>query len=368
VPDAAIFHFLYLVLLIDKHCLPHMVHYRFHNKDNFIRTLIDFLAGHVPYRLAMLSGLCVVLAACGEAPPDYFPGYAEAEYVRLSAPLAGTLQKLYVARGERVDKDAPAFVLEQDSERAAREEAAFRLQRAQAQLANLKKGRRPDEIAAIEAQLAQAQAALQLSDASLTRQRKLVADKFASPASLDTARAAQQRDRAHADELRAQLRVARHGARPDEIAAAEKDLQAAAAQLAQADWRLAQKTQRMPAAGEVVDVLYREGEFVPAGSPVLNLLPPQNIKARFFVAEAALGRLRIGQPVTLRCDGCAAPVAARISYVASAPEYTAPLIYSRENRATLVFMIEARPTPQDAVRLHPGQPLEVRLADAKEGR
>ena len=108
-------------------------------------------------------------------------------------------------------------------------------------------------------------------------------------------------------------------------------------------------------------MLYREGEFVPAGSPVITLLPPQNIKARFFVPETALAALRLGQRVTLRCDGCGADIGARISFIAAEAEYTTPLIYSKENRAHLVFMVEARPTPADALRLHPGQPLEIGL-------
>src|SRR5690606_37338815 len=111
----------------------------------------------------------------------------------------------------------------------------------------------------------------------------------------------------------------------------------------------------------VVDVLFREGEWVPPGAPVISLLPPQNIKARFFVDEKMLGRLRLGQRVTLQCDGCDAPLEAAISFIAPEAEYTAPLIYSNENRATLVFMIEARPAPEQARRLHPGQPLEIRL-------
>lgn len=310
--------------------------------------------------MAML--LPILLSACVEKPADYFSGYAEAEYVRLASPLAGTLVKLYVERGDRVERNTPAFVLEQDSERAAREEAAHGVQRAQAQLANIRKGKRPDEIAAIEAQLAQANAALQLSTENLARQTKLVADKFISPANLDAARAAVKQDQARVNDVRAQLRVARLGARSDEIAAAEQTLKAAQAQLAQAEWRLEQKTQRMPVSGDVNDVLYREGEWVPAGSPIVSLLPPQNIKVRFFVPEGIIGALRVGQEVTLQCDGCKAPIAARISYLSSAPEYTSPLIYSKENRSTLVFMIEARPAVGDARLLHPGQPVEVRLA------
>ena len=172
------------------------------------------------------------------------------------------------------------------------------------------------------------------------------------------------RDQARVAESNAQLRLAVQGGRSNEVAGAAEEVQAAHALLAQAQWRLEQKTQRTPVAGDVVDVLYREGEFVPAGMPVVSLLPPGNIKARFFVPQSMLGGLSVGQPVSLRCDGCGAPIAARISFMAREAEYTAPLIYSKENRATLVFMVEARPAPADARRLHPGQPLEVRLATA----
>lgn len=315
--------------------------------------------------LPVLTITLVMVAGCSDKPADYFPGYAEAEYVRLATPIAGTLSKLHVQRGDKVARDAPAFVLEQDSERAAREEAASRVQRAQAQLANLKKGRRPDEVAAVKAQLAQAEAALTLSAGNLARQKKLVEDKFIAPARLDEARSAVDRDQARVNELRAQLRFAHLGARADEIDAAEQELKAAEAQLAQADWKLAQKTQRMPVAGDVADVLYREGEFVPAGSPVVSILPPQNIKLRFFVPEAQFAALRLGQDVVVQCDGCKAAIPAKISYLSAAPEYTSPLIYSKENRAALVFMIEARPAPEQAALLHPGQPVEIRLAQAR---
>lgn len=320
---------------------------------------------HCARRVLMMSVLAFLLAACSEQPADYFAGYAEAEYVRLAAPIAGTLTQLQVQRGDRVQKDAPAFVLEQDSERAAREEAGARMQRAQAQLENLKKGRRPDEIAALRAQLAQAQAAQALSASNLARQKQLVADRFVAPSTLDEARAALERDAARVRELHAQLRVAQLGARRDEIDAAQQELHAANAQLAQAHWKLAQKTQRLPAGGDIIDVLYREGEFVPAGSPVVSLLPPQNIKLRFFVPEKLLGTLRLGQPVRVTCDGCAEQIAATISFVSPTPEYTSPLIYSNRNRTALVFMIEARPAPQQARALHPGQPVEVRLAQAE---
>ncbi|MDB5852679.1 MAG: Secretion protein HlyD, partial [Herminiimonas sp.] len=258
--------------------------------------------------------------------------------------------------------NAPAFALEQASERAGREEANFRVEHARSQLANLSKSKRPDEISAAQAQLAQAEAAYRSSLRDFTRQKELVAARFVSPARLDEARSAADRDRARVAELSAQLRVARLGARTDEIAAAEQDVKAAQAQLAQADWKLDQKSQNIPVAAYVADVLYREGELVPAGSPVISLLPPENIKVRFFVPETVLGTMALGADIVLTCDNCGAPIPATVSYIAAEAEYTSPLIYSKENRSTLVFMIEARPSVENARRLHPGQPLEMRLA------
>jgi HlyD family secretion protein len=318
---------------------------------------------HQPILWSIASLLSALLAACEGKPADYFPGYAEAEYVRLASPIAGTLVELPLKRGDQLEQGALAFVLEQESERAARDEAAARVERAQSQVSNLRKGKRPDEVAAIAAQLSQARAALQLSSANLARQEKLVATRFISAAALDEARSALERDQARVNELRAQLRVSRLGARSDEIAIAGQELRTAEAQLAQADWRLAQKTQRAPVNGDVADVMFREGEWVQAGSPIVSILAPQNIKARFFVPELLLGKLHLGQEVILQCDGCKRPVPARISYLSSAPEYTSPQIYSKENRSTLVFMVEARPSAADARDLHPGQPLEIRLSN-----
>jgi HlyD family secretion protein len=115
-----------------------------------------------------------------------------------------------------------------------------------------------------------------------------------------------------------------------------------------------------PQAGVVVDTLFRQGEWVPAGSPVVRMLPPENVKVRFFVPQPELNLVPIGQRVTIRCDGCtAAEVGATVSYVSTEPEFTPPIIYSNETRAKLVFMVEAEPSPQDGPALRPGQPVEV---------
>jgi HlyD family secretion protein len=253
------------------------------------------------------------------------------------------------------------FALEQDNEAAALRQAEGQLRQAEAQYRNLLTGKRPEEIDAIRAQLAQAEAGLRLSQSTLERQEELVRAKFVSQEAAETARSARDRDRARVSELKAQLAAASLSARPDEIKAARAASAAAREALAQAEWRLEQKSVRSPQDAEVADTLYVQGEWVPAGSPVIALLPPTNIKVRFFVPERILGSVKVGQRVSVRCDGCGDPISAPITYIAPQAEYTPPVIYSRENRAKLVFLAEARPSPAEAVRLHPGQPVEVRL-------
>jgi HlyD family secretion protein len=300
------------------------------------------------------------IAACAREGDGSLQGYAEGEYVRVAAPFAGGLTQLSVHRGGQAQAGQPLYALEQENEKAARLEAEQRLKSAEARLANLRKGRRPDEVAAVEAQLAQAQAAVKLSQSQLKRDEKLVADGFISRERLDQSRTARDRDQARVNELAAQLRVARLGARSDEVRAAEAEVEAARAAVAQSQWRLDQKSIKAPVSGLVQDTYYVPGEWVNAGSPVVSILPPENIKVRFFVPEPLLGKLRMGQGVKVSCDGCAV-LKGSISYIAPQAEYTPPVIYSKDNRTKLVFLIEARLAPADAVKLHPGQPVDVRL-------
>jgi HlyD family secretion protein len=310
--------------------------------------------------LALLGAGCALLACTNDGPRSY-QGYAEGEYVRVAAPFSGTLEVLAVKRGTRVKAGDPLFTLEQENEAAARREAQQRLQNAEAQLANLQKGKRPTEIEAIRAQLAQAEAALKLSATQLKRQEQLVEQNFIARERLDEARAAHERDTQHVAELRAQLATAQLAARPDEIKAAAHNVEAARAALAQAQWKLDQKSVASPVAGLVQDTYFVTGEWVSANQPVVSLLPSENIKVRFFVEQGRLGAVRIGQPLSVSCDGCAAPVAAEVSFISPQAEFTPPVIYSRQERAKLVFLIEARPAPGDAAKLHPGQPVEVKF-------
>jgi len=144
---------------------------------------------------------------------------------------------------------------------------------------------------------------------------------------------------------------------------AEATLRTAQAQLNSAQTRLARRKVLSPVTGSVQQIYYRVGELVPAGKPIVALLPPANLKVRFFVNEAMLPKLQIGEPVTISCDGCERGIAAKISFIARSSEFTPPVIYSMEERSKLVFLIEARPEKPERLRV--GQPVSVALGQSQ---
>ncbi len=313
-------------------------------------------------RCLLLGPVLLWLAACSERPAPAWSGYAEGDYVYIAAPLAGRLEAMAVQAGQKVAKGALLFALDAEAERGASDEAAARLASARAQASNLDKGRRSDEIAVTQAQLAQAQASAAFMQSELARQQQLVAQGFISRSRLDDASSAVAQAQARVAELTAALRVARLPARVDERAATQASATAASEALRQNQWREAQKQQTAPADAVVSEVFFRPGEFVPAGQAVLALLPAQNVKARFFVPEAQLAQVTAGQAVLLSCDGCPAPISAHVTRIATQVEYTPPVIYSNAQRAKLVYLVEASPDSSQGTLLHPGQPLDVRPA------
>jgi HlyD family secretion protein len=305
--------------------------------------------------------MVLFLLGCGKTNPNRYQGYIEAEWIRVAAPLSGSLQHLRVQRGDLVKTGQALFELECQVELAAQKEAVERLQEAKFLWENAKKGRRPTEIAAIEAQLAQAQTALQLSQSEFKRWETLREDNVISANEFDRVRTAYERDQRRVEEIKAELATAHLGARSDEIHAAEAEVALARAALERADWNVAQKQQASPTNALVQDTLYVEGEWVAAGSPIVMLLPPAYLKVRFFVPQAQVSSLQINQPVRIQVDGLAQGLAARVKYISPQVEYTPPVIFSQENRAKLVFMVEATFEQADVTRLHPGQPVEVSL-------
>lgn len=298
-------------------------------------------------------------AGCQKEEREVYSGYAEGEYVFLSSSLSGALTRLHVRRGDRVAKGDPLFELDREEESASREEAAQQLEQAKSVLENLRKGKRTPEISAIQSQLAEAEASVRLSRIELGRREQLFQKEVISKGELDQARAAFDRDTARVGEIQSQLKTARLGARSDEISAAEAQVESLRASLRRAEWRLSQKRVVSPNDAPVDNTFYREGEWVPAGRPVVSLLPPENLKIRFFIPETQLTLFQVGQEVAVSWDDSPKPIVATVRYISSQPEYSPPVIYSNEARSRLVFMVEAWPSPEDSRSLRPGQPVDV---------
>lgn len=299
---------------------------------------------------------------CSKPEPGLVQGYVEGEFVYVAAPSAGQLLQVHVARGQQVNAGDPLFVLDAVPEKAARDEAKRRLMQASANLEDVKKGKRPTEIDAIEAQLEESRAALRLSEKEFTRQQQLVTSGASAKQELDRAVATRDRDIERGRQLEADLKTAQMGARSDQIEAAEANVRALQAALDKAEWDLVQKAQTAPQNALVFDTLYRQGEWVAAGRPVVSLLPPENIKVRAFIPEREIARVRLGMTVKVRVDGLAQELPAKVSFISPRAEFTPPVIYSAESRSKLVFMIEAIFEPETGVKLHPGQPVDVRLS------
>jgi HlyD family secretion protein len=310
---------------------------------------------------AALLLFATTLVSCSKsAPPDY-QGYVEGEFVYVSSPIAGRLDQLHVKRGDEIAVGAPLFALESVNEGAALRQAQEQLRAAEAQLADVKLGKRPPEQDVTRAQLQQAQFDEQKLVTQLARDEAQFAIGGIPRQQLDDSRAARAAAGAKVRQLQSELSVAGLPSRGEQNKAQAAQVAAAQAAVDQARWKLDQKTVVSTHAGRVFDTPYRLGEWIAAGNPVVRMLPPQYVKVRFFVPETIVGGLDIGRSVSIHCDGCAADVPATLSYVSTEAEFTPPIIYSNETRGKLVYMIEARPALDDKVKLKPGQPVSVRL-------
>jgi len=313
----------------------------------------------------MLALVAVPIGCENDSPANRFQGYVEAEFVDVAAGVAGTLDVLKAERGDRVTAGALLFELDETPQAAAVHEAKAQLAQAKATLEDLKKGRRPSEIQSIEAQLEQANVALSLAERELGRISQLRKTGAATPDQVDTAETEYNLARQRVAQQSADLETAQLGARADQIAAAEATIKAREATLAHAEWELGQTRQSAPADGEIFDVLFREGEWVTTGKPVVVLLPPKFVKVRAFVPETVVATIHIDDKARVIADGLKEPLAGTVSFVSPKAEYTPPVIYSRESREKLVFMIEIVFDAKTAATLHPGQPVDVEFVSER---
>lgn len=262
------------------------------------------------------------LPACGSPPSDAMQGYGEADYIYLSSQESGVLSDVAVREGDSVEAGARVFTL--DHERLSLNEASASAQGA-----------------AAAAAVRTAQAEATLAQSNFARGEELSERGFYPRARFDA-------DRAARDAARARLAQVR------------REAGAASAATGLARERLGDLDGAAPVAGTVERIFRRSGEVVAAGQPIVALLAPENMKVRFFAPQSSLSQLPVGARVLVSCDNCEAPALARVSFVAREPQFTPPVIYSLEERAKLVFLVEARfytPTP-----VRPGMPVDVRIA------
>jgi HlyD family secretion protein len=308
----------------------------------------------------LILAAALALAACDKTDPGRLQGWVEADFVFVGPDEAGRVETMPVREGDVVAAGAPLFAVDADLQEADLRTASAQVAEAQARLDRLEAAQqRKEEIAVLQAQEQRAEAMLTLSSAELERQQALFTKGVGTQAALDTAKSNFNRDKAALEEVRRQMVVGRLAAREEDIAAARQSLAAAQARRNSAETKLARRKLAAPVSGVVHQIYYRPGEMVPAGKPAVAILPPGNIKIRFFVAEPVLASIAYGDLVDVTCDGCK-PVRAKVSFIARAAEYTPPVIYSLEERNKLVFMVEARTDTPEGLRV--GQPVSVALA------
>ncbi|CAM5776664.1 secretion protein HlyD [Labrys miyagiensis] len=303
-----------------------------------------------------------------EASPGW-QGYAEADYVKVGPTQQGTLVSLSVGRGDEIKEGDPLFAQDDTQDKAAMDQARQQLAQVKAQVANLQAGGKDTEIRQAEANLVDAIATRDRSQADLQRAETLLKSGNTTFQNVDQLRATAASAVAKVSVAQAALaQIKAPMGRPGEIEAEQAAVSAAEAALAQAQWRFDQRHVAAPVGGRVADTLALPGETIAAGAPVVSLLPSANIFVRFFVSEPDLAKLHRGDSVTIRCDNCPAGLMGTVSFVAPQPQYTPPIIYSEATRAKLVYLIEARPKPDQAMLLKPGQPVDVHPAGRAPGK
>lgn len=310
--------------------------------------------------LAWLTGLiAIVLPGFGQPAPPVWNGYAEADYVYVAAATPGVIETIAVHEGDVVAKGTLLFTLEATQQQALVAAAEARVDAAAATLDNLKTGSRSEEVDVIRASLQKALADLGLAQQGISRTQRLFDQGLVPQAQLDQAQAGLAAAQAAVSQLQAQLKVAVLPARDAQQIAAEANLAAARADAERAAADLADRSLVASAGGRVERIYFDAGEMAAAGVPVLSIADAEALKVKFYLNEKDRPLFALGQTVAVSCDGCAEGLTARIDHFASDPQFTPPIIYSRDERSRLVFLTEAVMDQQSGIL--PGQPVTIGL-------
>lgn len=307
--------------------------------------------------MAWLTGLvALIVPGFGADQAPSYNGYVEARYVYAAASTSGPIETISVKEGDQVLVGDLLFRLRQEQQIALLQAAEARVVAAKANLQNLTTGGREDEIDVARASLQKAEADHSLARQTAERSGQLFEQGLIPKSRHDQDEAALASAEAAVKQLAAQLKVAELPARDAQQQQAEANLTAAQADAEKASSELADRTITAPVAGRIERVFFDPGEMVSAGTPVLSILPEGALKVKFYLPEAARTGFTLGEQVGVSCDGCPDGLTARLTYFASEPQFTPPVIYSRDERQRLTFLVEAT---LDAASLHPGQPVTV---------
>jgi len=299
--------------------------------------------------LLIAAAVAAWLLLGGSKRERFLSGYVEGENLFLSSPVAGTLSSITAVEGSRVAAGQQLFTIDPAALSAQGEQATANVAAAQTQIASAEATARQ-----ADAEVAAAAADAERARSDLARLEAVRRDDTAAVAGkdLDAARAALRNANARVAAARQTA-----DARRAQVAAARAQTAQAQGGKREVQIRVNQLTPIAPSDARVEDVFYQRGEWVSANQPVVSLLPDAKVKVRFFVPEKDVARYRPGRDVRFACDGCASGLTATIRYVSPRPEFTPPIIYSRDSRDRLVFMVEAYPKrPQG---LQPGLPVDV---------
>ncbi len=302
-----------------------------------------------------------LFSACAPAAP-LAVGYVEGEFVFLAPIEVASVNTVSVRRGDRVAAGQPVATLEDADAEIAVTQAQAALAQARAQLADLQIGKRPEEIAVLEAAVRSAKAQADDASRTLARTQDLLKRGVATQAQYDDAATQAEVAQAAIGQSEANLAVGRLPARPDEIEAAQNQVKQSQSALDQAKWRLSKRVLTAPSPGRIDDVIRNPGDTAGPTAPVISMLPDGALKLTLYIPEAAFSSVKVGSELAVRCDGCPDGLKARVSYVSPDPEFTPPVIYSLQNRQKLVYLVEAHPEG-NAGALQPGQIVDVDLAD-----
>lgn len=308
--------------------------------------------------IIIFSLLC---SGCRDTSSDAFSGYANGEFIYLSYHASEKIEKVLVNKGAWVEKGQPLATMESFNADNALRIAEKNYMAERALLQDLRSGDRDKELDVVRAQLTRARAAAKLAKRQLERNQPLYTKHVISATEWEGMEADYAQKIAQVNELSHQLSAKALPARQERINNQSARVASARLQLDKARWDLQQSQIVAPESALVYDVIYRPGERPAAGKPIISLLPPENIKVRFFVPEKDLGALHVGSRIDILCDGCAEPIVGTVHYLSPQAEYSPPVIYSTKRREKLVFMAEARPELVQAQRMKIGQPVQVRL-------